>query len=106
MKVKNLFILYVIGVLGYGIMSYFFQGQLINRIYLFLLVLSFFYALDKIHKMGKSSMKWTKGVIALFSAFLFIECFSPYTFNFMTIYVYFLIILMTIAYAFFYKRSN
>lgn len=107
MKKNHLFILNLSGVIGYILLSYFFQYALITKIYLFILILSFYYMIEKIRKIGNSSLNWVRGIIALFSVLLFRNIFSQYPYSLLTNSAFFAVILITIGYVtFFVDQKN
>ncbi|GMR71267.1 hypothetical protein NUITMVRA1_19460 [Aerococcus viridans] len=106
MKKNNLFILNLIGVIGYILLSYFFHNTLITNIYLFILILSFYYVIEKIHRMNNSAFNWARGIIALFSVLLLRNIFSQYPYSLMTNIIFFVVILSTIGYITFFTDKN
>ena len=107
MKKKYLFILNLIGVLGYIILSYFFPDTLIIKFYLFALTLSFYYVFEKIRKINNSSLNWARGIIMFFSILLLRNIFSQYSYSLIINSIIFTVILSTIAYvAFFTPLKN
>lgn len=104
MNKQLLWSLNLLGILGYVVLSIVLPWSLIVRVYLFILVCSFYYTIDQISKLLNTRRGWIRRILLGLSIVLFSQTFWSEN-NQVAIYLMLFIIFCTVTYALFFKSE-